>query len=63
MGKNDSAVYSAFHKQKRQRPNGIPTHWMLPSCIEDGGDMWINCMIETAMRLSDLADYLEKDVV
>ena len=37
----------------------IPTHWMLPSAIEDGGDMWLNCMIETARMLSGLADYLD----
>ncbi len=37
----------------------IPTHWMRSSCIEDGGNLWINCMIRTAMSMMYLADVTE----
>lgn len=42
------------------RTGMIPTHWIEPSCVEDGGLLWINCMIMTANTLFDFSDYLKK---
>ena len=53
------ALADSITNMQNPRTGMIPTHWMLPSAIEDGDDMWLNCMIETARMLSGLADYLE----
>ena len=40
----------------------IPTHWMRNTCIEDGGNLWINCMLATADRMfliSEIMDNLD----
>ena len=39
----------------------IPTHWMRKTCIEDGGNLWINCMILTANSMLDIAEITEKE--
>ena len=45
----------------QNKENGlIPTHWMTEDCIQTGGDLWINCMIATANRLFEIAEYIEK---
>jgi hypothetical protein len=38
----------------------IPTQWMRNTCIEDGGDLWINCMIATAEKMLFMAEIVEK---
>lgn len=38
----------------------IPTHWMRKSCIEDGGNLWVNCLIATADAMLYLAEVTEK---
>lgn len=47
---------------RMQNPeNGlIPTHWMRNTCISDGGNLWINCMIKTASSMLDIAEITEK---
>ena len=57
--KKACALADSITNMQNPKTGMIPTHWMLPSCIEDGGDMWINCMIGTANRLYELANYLE----
>ena len=37
----------------------IPTHWMRSTCIEDGGNFWINCLIATAARMMEIAQITE----
>ena len=37
----------------------IPTHWMRKTCIEDGGNLWINCMLATAKAMLNLAQVSE----
>lgn len=54
------ALADSITNMQNPKTGMIPTHWMLPSAIDDGGDMWINCMICTALNLYDLADYLEE---
>ena len=46
---------------RMQNPeNGlIPTHWMRKTCIEDGGNLWINCMLFTAAEMMYLAEVCE----
>ena len=39
----------------------IPTHWMRKTCIEDGGNLWINCLISTAAEMMHLADIVEAE--
>ena len=39
----------------------IPTHWMKKTCIQDGGDLWINCMIATANAMFYLAEVTENE--
>ncbi len=44
----------------QNKENGlIPTHWKTKDCIETGGDLWVNCIISTANRLFDFAEYLD----
>lgn len=38
----------------------IPTQWYRKSCIEDGGNLWINCLIETAEVLKKFDDFLSE---
>ena len=57
--KKACALADSVTNMQNPRTGMIPTHWMLPSCIEDGGDMWLNCMIHSANKLYDLADYLD----
>ena len=37
----------------------IPTHWMRSTCIEDGGNLWINCLIYTAESMFKIAKITE----
>jgi len=37
----------------------IPTHWTRKECIEDGGQLWINCQIYTAEVMLELAEVTE----
>ncbi len=48
---------------RMQNPkNGlIPTHWMRKTCIEDGGNLWVNCLIVTASCMMYLADVTEAE--
>ncbi len=39
----------------------IPTHWMSKTAIQDGGGLWINCLIETAAWMLEIAGETEKD--
>lgn len=39
----------------------IPTHWMRKTCIEDGGNLWINCMIAVAENMMYLADVVGEE--
>ena len=39
----------------------IPTHWTKKSSIEDGGYLWLNCVIDTAGCMLEIADATEKD--
>lgn len=38
-------------RMQNPRTGLIPTHWMRKTCIEDGGNLWINCMLATADRM------------
>jgi hypothetical protein len=38
----------------------IPTHWMRETAIQDGGDFWLNCCIETASLMLEIANETEK---
>ena len=52
----------AITRMQNSKTGLIPTHWMSSTCIEDGGSLWINCMIETAksmMLLSEVTGTLE----
>lgn len=53
------ALADSLTNMQNPKTGMIPTHWMLPSCIEDGGDMWINDLIHAAIKLYDLAEYLQ----
>ncbi len=39
----------------------IPTHWTKKTAIEDGCDLWINCVIETAGWMLEIAVETEND--
>jgi len=39
----------------------IPTHWSKKTAMEDGCDLWINCLVESADRMLEMADATEKD--
>ena len=39
----------------------IPTHWTSKTAIEDGGDLWINCLISTAAMMLEIAEATENN--
>ena len=43
------------------RTGMIPTQWYRKSAIEDGGDFWMNCCIEVAVLMMEIANETEKE--
>lgn len=39
----------------------IPTHWMEKDAVQTGGGLWINCCIETASLMLEIANETEKE--
>lgn len=39
----------------------IPTHWTKKTAIEDGCDLWLNCVIGTAGWMLEIANETEND--
>ena len=48
-------------RMQNPRTGMIPTHWMRRSCIEDGGNLWINCLFMTADMMFNLAEITENE--
>ena len=46
-------------RMQNEKTGLIPTHWMRKTCIEDGGNLWINCMLTTAKSMKYIADFTE----
>ena len=61
MDKEKAKALADSITRMQNKENGlIPTHWMTADCVQTGGDLWINCMIATANRLFEIAEYIEK---
>lgn len=46
-------------RMQNPRTGMIPTHWMNKQAIEDGGGLWMNCVIETAGLMLEIANATE----
>lgn len=46
-------------RMQNEKTGLIPTHWMSNTCKEDGGYLWLNCMIATANAMFAMAKAVE----
>lgn len=53
------ALGDMITRMQNPRTGLIPTHWMRRTCIEDGGNLWINCLFMTANTMFELAEATE----
>ena len=53
------ALANTVTRMQNEENGLIPTHWKTKDCKETGGDLWINCLIASANRLFEFAEYLD----
>lgn len=58
--KKARALANSITRIQNPKTGVIPTHWMEADCMETGGDTWINCLIGTANRLFEFADFIDE---
>ena len=54
------ALADSITRMQNSENGMIPTHWRFRDCKETGGELWINCLIGTANRLFEIAEYIDK---
>ena len=54
------ALANSITRMQNTENGLIPTHWRTRDCRETGGELWVNCLIGTANRLFEIAEYLGK---
>jgi len=54
------ALADQITRMQQKESGRIPTEWKTATCIEDGGNFWMNCHFASASALAEFADYLDE---